>query len=143
VLGDISSGASNDIERATDLVRNMVTRYGMSDKLGPINFGSSNHEVFLGKDYSQTRNYSENVAALIDSEMELIIRDAYDRTEKILSEHMDKLHIIAEVLMVKEKIDGKDFEALMNGSVTKDEFLGITEENAEEAETFEDGAENE
>ncbi len=143
VLGDISSGASNDIERATDLVRNMVTRYGMSDKLGPINFGSSNHEVFLGKDYSQTRNYSENVAALIDSEMELIIRDAYDRTEKILSEHMDKLHIIAEVLMVKEKIDGKDFEALMNGSVTKDEFLGITEENAEEAEISEDGAENE
>ena len=143
VLGDISSGASNDIERATDLVRNMVTRYGMSDKLGPINFGSSNHEVFLGKDYSQTRNYSENVAALIDSEMELIIRDAYDRTEKILSEHMDKLHIIAEVLMVKEKIDGKDFEALMNGSVTKDEFLEITEENAEEAEISEDGAENE
>ncbi len=143
VLGDISSGASNDIERATDLVRNMVTRYGMSDKLGPINFGSSNHEVFLGKDYSQTRNYSENVASLIDSEMETIIRDAYDRTEKILSEHMDKLHVIAEVLMVKEKIDGKDFEALMNGSVTKDEFLGITEEKAEEAETSEDGADNE
>ena len=146
VLGDISSGASNDIERATDLARNMVTRYGMSDKLGPINFGSSNHEVFLGKDYSQTRNYSENVASLIDSEMETIIRDAYDRTEKILSEHMDKLHIIAEVLMLKEKIDGKDFEALMNGSVTKDEFLGTvadTEETAEETEVTESGAENE
>ncbi len=123
VLGDISSGASNDIQRATDLVRDMVTRYGMSDKLGPINFGSSNNEVFLGKDYSQTRNYSENIASLIDSEMENIIREAYARTEKILSEHMDKLHVIAEVLMIKEKIDGKDFEALMNGSLSKEDFL--------------------
>ncbi len=134
VLGDISSGASNDIERATDLARNMVTRYGMSDKLGPINFGSSNHEVFLGKDYSQTRNYSENVASLIDSEMESIIRDAYARTEKILSDHMDKLNIVAEVLMVKEKIDGKDFEALMKGSVTKEEFLGEATEDGENSE---------
>ncbi len=109
----------------------MVTRYGMSDKLGPINFGSSNGEVFLGKDYSQTRNYSENIASLIDSEMESIIRDAYARTEKILSDNMDKLHIIAEVLMVKEKIDGKDFENLMNGTVTKEEFLGVEEEKTD------------
>ena len=138
VLGDISSGASNDIQRATDLARNMVTRYGMSEKLGPINFGSSNNEVFLGKDYSQTRNYSENIASLIDSEMEAIIRDAYDRTEKILSEHMDKLNIIAEVLMTKEKIDGKDFESLMSGSVSKDEFLG---NNSSEGESETDAAE--
>ncbi len=143
VLGDISSGASNDIQRATDLVRNMVTRYGMSDKLGPINFGSSNGEVFLGKDYSQTRNYSESIAALIDQEMDEIIRNAYSRTEKILSDHMDKLELIAQVLMKKEKIDGKDFKDLMDGTVTKEEFLGeatavseteneVTEEIAEE-----------
>lgn len=124
VLGDISSGASNDIERATELARNMVTRYGMSEKLGPINFGSSNHEVFLGKDYSQTRNYSESIASLIDQEMEDIIRNAYSRTEKILSDHMDKLELIAQVLMKKEKIDGKDFKDLMDGTVTIDEFLG-------------------
>lgn len=135
VLGDISSGASNDIQRATDLVRNMVTRYGMSEKLGPINFGSSNQEVFLGKDYSQTRNYSETIAALIDQEMDDIIRNAYSRTEKILSEHMDKLHTIAEILMVKEKIDGEDFKKLMDGSITKEEFLGEVTKNTEAEET--------
>ncbi len=123
VLGDISSGASNDIERATELARNMVTRYGMSDKLGPINFGSSNNEVFLGKDYSQTRNYSETIASLIDQEMDEIIRNAYSRTEKILTEHMDKLELIAQILMSKEKIDGKEFKALMDGTVSKEEFL--------------------
>ncbi len=123
VLGDISSGASNDIQRATELVRNMVTRYGMSDKLGPINFGSSNNEVFLGKDYSQTRNYSESIAALIDQEMDEIIRNAYSRTEKILSDHIDKLELIAQVLMKKEKIDGKDFKDLMDGTITKEEIL--------------------
>ncbi len=132
VLGDISSGASNDIQRATELVRNMVTRYGMSEKLGPINFGSSNNEVFLGKDYSQTRNYSETIAALIDQEMDDIIRNAYSRTEKILSEHMDKLDLIAQILMKKEKIDGKEFKDLMEGKVTKEEFLGEVEEITEE-----------
>ncbi len=124
VLGDISSGASNDIERATELARNMVTRYGMSDKLGPINFGSSNHEVFLGKDYNQTRNFSENTASLIDEEMDDIIRNAYSRTEKILTEHIDKLELIAQVLMKKEKIDGKEFKSLMDGDVSLEEFIG-------------------
>ncbi len=132
VLGDISSGASNDIERATELARNMVTRYGMSEKLGPINFGASNQEVFLGKDYGQTRNYSESIAALIDQEMDDIIRNAYSRTEKILTEHMDKLEMIAKVLLVKEKIDGKDFKDLMDGTITKEEFLGIKENKTEE-----------
>ena len=132
VLGDISSGASNDIERATELARNMVTRYGMSDKLGPINFGSSNHEVFLGKDYSQTRNFSENTAALIDQEMDDIIRNAYSRTEKILTDHMDKLELIAQVLMKKEKIDGKEFKDLMDGTVTLENIIG--EETFEETE---------
>ena len=133
VLGDISSGASNDIERATELARNMVTRYGMSDKLGPINFGSTNHEVFLGKDYNQTRNFSENTAALIDQEMDDIIRNAYSRTEKILTDHMDKLELIAQILMKKEKIDGKDFKNLMDGTVSMEAFLAeeIAEDTAE------------
>lgn len=132
VLGDISSGASNDIERATELARNMVTRYGMSDKLGPINFGSTNHEVFLGKDYNQTRNFSENTAALIDQEMDDIIRNAYSRTEKILTDHMDKLELIAQILMKKEKIDGKDFKNLMDGTVSMEAFLAeeIVEDTA-------------
>ncbi len=133
VLGDISSGASNDIERATELVRNMVTRYGMSEKLGPINFGSSNHEVFLGKDYSQTRNYSETIASLIDQEMDEIIRNAYSRTEKILTDHMDKLDLIAKVLMQKEKIDGKDFKNLMDGTQTAEEFLAENTSQSDES----------
>ena len=113
VLGDISSGASNDIERATAIARNMVMKYGMSDKLGPISFGSGHDEVFLGRDYGQTRNYSENIAAQIDNEMDSIINGAYKRTESILTDHIDKLHKIAEVLMKKEKIDGKEFKKLM------------------------------
>ena len=113
VLGDISSGASNDIERATSIAHNMVTKYGMSDTLGPISFGSGNDEVFLGRDYGHSRNYSENIASQIDSEMDSIINGAYKRCENILNEHIDKLHKIAEVLMVKEKIDGKEFKELM------------------------------
>ncbi|MBQ7654256.1 MAG: ATP-dependent zinc metalloprotease FtsH [Clostridia bacterium] len=113
VLHDISSGASNDIERATAIARNMVTKYGMSDTLGPISFGSGNEEVFLGRDYGQTRNYSENIAAQIDNEMDQIIKGAYKRTEDILSTHIDKLHKVAAVLMDKEKIDGAEFKKLM------------------------------
>ncbi len=124
VLGDISTGASGDIESATEIARDMVTKYGMSEKLGPINFGSSNREVFLGKDYGQTRNYSEAIASLIDQEMDDIIRNAYSRTEKILTEHMDKLELIAQVLLVKEKIEGKDFKDLMEGKISKEEFIG-------------------
>ncbi len=113
VLGDISTGASNDIERATETARNMVTKYGMSEKLGPIAFGGSNREVFLGKDYGQVRNYSENVASQIDEEIENIIRNAYTRTETILTEHMDKLHLIAQKLFENEKMTGEEFAALM------------------------------
>ena len=90
--------------------------------------------MFLGKDYNQTRNFSENTAALIDQEMDDIIRNAYSRTEKILTEHMDKLELIAKVLMKKEKIDGKDFKNLMDGTVSADEFLSeeIVEETVKE-----------
>lgn len=115
VLGDISTGASNDIERATDIARKMVTRYGMSEKLGPIAFGSGNDEVFLGRDYSHLKNYSEETAAEIDSEINRIVTTAYARTEKILNEHMDQLHAVATALMEREKISGEEFETIMNG----------------------------
>ncbi len=115
VLGDISTGASNDIERSSKMARNMITRYGMSDKLGPISFGSSNDEVFLGRDYSHMRDYSENVAAEIDAEVSKIVTGCYKRTTDILTEHMDKLHKVAEYLFKYEKIDGDDFRKLMEG----------------------------
>ncbi len=113
VLGDISTGASNDIERATEIARKMVTRYGMSEKLGPIAFGGDSHQVFLGKDYNNVRNYSESVAAQIDDEIEVIIRNAYTRTETILTEHMDKLHTIAQYLFENEKMTGEEFAKAM------------------------------
>lgn len=112
VIGDISTGASNDIERATDIARKMVTKYGMSE-LGPIAFGSGNDEVFLGKDYGHTRNYSESVASEIDAQIENIITDAYNRTQSILSEHIDQLHLIAESLFEKEKLEANEFDSLM------------------------------
>ncbi len=116
VLGDISTGASNDIERATEIARSMVTKYGMSEKLGPIAFGGENHQVFLGKDYSQVRNYSESVASQIDEEIENIIRNAYERTENILSEHIDKLHTIAQKLYENEKLSGEEFASIMTAT---------------------------
>ena len=115
VIGDVSTGASNDIERATEIARSMVTKYGMSDKLGPIAFGDQSNEVFLGKDFNHVRNYSESVASQIDEEIERIVKDAYFRTKEILSEHIDKLHAVAQALLKEEKIDGKEFEAIMKG----------------------------
>ncbi len=113
IFNDISTGASNDIQRASEISRNMITKYGMSEKLGPIAFGSDNNEVFLGKDYNHMRNYSENIAAVIDEEVEKIITDAYKRAEKILTEHIDQLHIVSEALIKLEKIDKEQFESLM------------------------------
>ena len=113
VIGDISTGASNDIHRATEIARNMVTKYGMSDKLGPIAFGSDNNEVFLGKDYGQVRNYSETVAAQIDEEIERLINEAYSKTDAILNEHIDKLHAVAGALLENDKIEGDEFRAIM------------------------------
>ena len=127
VLGDISTGASNDIERATEIARNMVTKYGMSEKLGPIAFGGGNREVFLGKDYGQVRNYSETVASQIDEEIEEIIRNAYGRTESILTEHMDKLHIVAQKLFENEKMTGEEFAAIMTETVSEVTESEITE----------------
>ena len=116
VLEDISTGASNDIERATETARKMVTKYGMSEKLGPIMFGSSDsNEIFLGRDFGHTRNYSEEVAAKIDTEIDSIIQKSYEETQRKINEHMDKLHTIAQFLFQNEKIDGEQFAALMDG----------------------------
>lgn len=128
VIGDISTGASNDIERATELARSMVTKYGMSDKLGPITYGSGNDEVFLGRDYSHMRNYSEDTAAEIDEEINAIIKNAYDRTKNILTEHIDRLHSVAKALIEREKIDGDEFKALMNGETLPPLSLEPTED---------------
>ena len=115
IFGDISTGASNDIERASEIARKMVTKYGMSEKLGPIAFGKDNDEVFIGKDYNHIRNYSETVAAEIDQEVETIVLNAYKRTESILREHIDKLHIVAKALVEREKIDADEYYMLMDG----------------------------
>ena len=112
VLNDISTGASNDIERASKIARNMVMRYGMSDKLGPITFGVSQEEVFLGRDFGSQKNYSEKVAAEIDEEVKHIVTTAYDKAEKLLNENMDKLHKTANLLLEKEKIDADEFDAI-------------------------------
>lgn len=115
-LGDISTGASNDIERATKLARDMITKYGMSEVLGPISFSSGSDEIFLGKDYSHMKNYSENIASAIDKEVNSFINNAYDRTHTILSQNINKLNKIAEYLLVEEKIDGEKFLELMNNN---------------------------
>lgn len=115
IFGDISTGASNDIERASEVARKMVTKYGMSEKLGPIAFGQDNDEVFIGKDYNHIRNYSEAVACQIDKEVEAIVLNAYKRTEEILRTHIDKLHIVAKALVAREKLTGDEFYMLMDG----------------------------
>ena len=116
-FGDISTGASNDIERASEIARNMVTKYGMSDTLGPITFGSGHDEVFLGKDYGTVRNYSEEIAKEIDEEVNRIIMTAFKRCEALLKEHSDSLEALAQYLIKFEKINGSDFEKLMKGEL--------------------------
>jgi len=112
VLGDISTGAQNDIERATKLARRMVTHYGMSEKLGPMTYGTDEEEVFVGRDFGRTRNYSEKVAAAIDEEMRTLIDRAYSKAEQILKDNMNVLHKVAEALLEKETLDGKEFEEI-------------------------------
>lgn len=131
ILDDISTGASNDLERATSTARNMVTRYGFSDNLGPVVYGQGEHEVFLGRDYTNTPSYSDNVAAEIDNEIRTLIESAFTDAEKILNEHMDKLHVVAKYLMKYEKVDGATFEKLMNGELTESEFMGEPDKTPE------------
>ena len=133
VLDEISTGASNDIERATDLARSMITRYGFSEKLGPIVYGHDNSEVFLGRDYSQGRNYSENVAAEIDGEIRELIDTSYENAKQILLNHRDQLDKVAHYLMEHEKIDGEDFYKLMNGESLDDNTAAPVSENVDTA----------
>lgn len=138
VLDDICTGASNDIERATSTARNMITKYGFSKKLGTVVYGSDNDEVFLGKDYGHTRNYSESVAAQIDEEVKLIIEKAYSDCAEILKNNIDKLHFVAKYLLKFEKIDGAEFEKIMRGlvseSILDDDAVEEKDETAENAE---------
>ena len=112
VLNDVSTGASNDIERASKIARDMVTKYGMSERIGTITFGSGQEEVFLGRDLAQAKNYSEETAGLIDEEVKRIIDKAYNTAREILSNNMDKLTAVATKLLEKEKIDGEEFAAI-------------------------------
>ncbi len=136
VLGDISTGASNDIQRATSIARNMVTRYGMSDSLGPIVYGSehSEDEVFLGRDFSNSRNYSEETAAKIDEEIKNIVETAYHRCEQLLKENINKLHFIAGYLFRAEVMDEGQFNATMQGEPTYDDLDEMKSEQRKRSE---------
>lgn len=116
VLDDISTGAQNDIERATKIARQMVTHYGMSEKLGPMTYGTDDEEIFVGRDFGRTRNYSEEVAAAIDREMRKLIDKAYNKAEELLKENINKLHKVAEALLEKETLDAKEFEEIFVGA---------------------------
>lgn len=135
ILDDISTGASNDIERATDTARKMVTRYGFSEKLGPVVYGHDDNEVFLGRDYNSSKTYSEVIASEIDSEMRAIIHSAYDRAQEILAEHKDQLTRVAEYLIKHEKINGEQFERLMAGE-NLDIALSTSVEDSSNGETI-------
>ena len=115
ILNDISTGASNDIERATKIARSMVTKYGMSERIGTLMLGSDQSEVFLGRDLAQAREYSEETAGVIDEETKRIVDEAYNRAKQILTDHVDKLHAVAKVLLEKEKIEAEEFEEIFAG----------------------------
>lgn len=130
VLSDISTGASNDIQRATELARDMVTKYGFSEKLGPINYASS-EEVFLGRDFGAKQAYSEETANEIDEEVKRIVHDGYEKAQAIINEHMDKLLAVTDALMELETIDGAQFEKLYSGEMTAEELIAETREEDE------------
>ena len=116
ILGDISTGAKNDIDRASSIARAMVMEYGMSDKIGTISYGSDNNEVFLGRDLGRGRNFSEEIGAEIDKEVKKFIEVAYERAEELLKTNINKLHAVAKELLDKEKIDGKEFEMIFDAN---------------------------
>lgn len=127
-LNDISTGASNDLQRATSICRDMVSKYGMSDELGPVVYSDDNNEVFLGKDYGHVNNYSEATSARIDEQIEKMMRKAYSQTESILKTHYDKLELVAETLIKNEKISGDQFTQLMENGFIADEKVSENEE---------------
>lgn len=135
ILEDISTGASSDIQQATQVARNMVTRYGMSDRLGTVLYGSehSADEVFLGRDFSTGRNYSEETAAAIDEEVKRIVGECYAKAKEILSEHLDKLHFVAGYLLKHESMDGDQFRAAMEDDATEEKLDQIAAEKAEQS----------
>ena len=127
-FNDISTGASNDLQRATSICRDMVSKYGMSDELGPVVYSDDNNEVFLGKDYGHVNNYSEATSARIDEQIEKMMRKAYSQTESILKTHYDKLELVAETLIKNEKISGDQFTQLMENGFIADEKVSENEE---------------
>ncbi|KMT22039.1 ATP-dependent zinc metalloprotease FtsH [Clostridium cylindrosporum] len=129
VLDDISTGASNDIHRATQIARQMVTKYGMSDVLGPIEFGEEHGEVFMGRDFNKSRNYSEEVASAVDAEIKGFVLEGYETAEKLLRENIDTLHRVSEALLEREKLEADEFEAIFNGQTVED----IKKKEAEQA----------
>ena len=131
IFGDVSTGASNDIERATDIARKMITKYGMSKKLGPISFGESSNEVFIGRDMGHVKNYSEKTASEIDDEIYAIVQEGYEKVTQILTTNIDKLHEVAGVLLEKEKLTGEEFTAIMKGEYVPEKY----EKNEESVES--------
>jgi cell division protease FtsH len=130
-LDDISTGASNDLERATNIARQMITKYGFSEKLGPVSF-SSNDEVFLGRDFSTRQNYSEEVASEVDHEIRRLLEECYAETRKILQENDEAFERVAQALLLVETIDGEQFERLFKGELTPEELqTEIESENRE------------
>lgn len=138
-LNDISTGASNDLQRATSICRDMVSKYGMSDELGPVVYSDDNNEVFLGKDYGHVNNYSEATSARIDEQIEKMMRKAYSQTESILKAHYDKLELVAETLIKNEKISGDQFTQLMENGFIADEKMAekVSENEKVQAEVTE------
>ncbi len=143
-LDDICTGASNDIERATNTARSMVTKYGFSSKLGPVVYGEADGEVFLGRDMGHQRNYSETVASEIDEEIRRLIDEAYDRSKDILTTHFDQLDVVAKYLLIYEKIDAKTFKDLMTGAIlpqtVEEELLKIQQQNQPKAQLSEEAS---
>lgn len=133
IFGDVSGGASNDIQRATNIARNMVTQLGMSERLGPILYGSEHNEVFLGRDFSSSRNYSEETAAIIDEEIKTIVENAYKVAKDVLNEHIDKLHFIAEFLLKYETMDDAQFLAAMEGDPSFEDLENMAKERREKS----------
>ena len=128
VLGEISTGAQNDLERATALARKMICEYGMSERLGPITFGKRREQVFMGRDFGHEKDYSEEVASEIDKEVRTFIEEAYTQTQALLSENLDKLHLIAEALLEKETLEGKEIEHLLQEGKLPEKIVEVEEE---------------
>jgi cell division protease FtsH len=119
VMGELSTGAGNDIERATELARKMVCEWGMSDRLGPVTFGKKSEEIFLGREIAQHRDYSERTAILIDEEVKRLVQNAAERAEKLLKDNLDTLHRLANALLEREILDGDEIDQLIQGKVLK------------------------